>query len=118
MELKKITFNDNQAAAVNTYVGIMLNACRVVTSHLSQSGMNGNYFHDFETLANDDTVDKTWLANDLADLVTRCNGAYLRAEFANIGFSSINLIWFERMHNQAVNLASEMTTFDGVDLTK
>ena len=117
-EHEKKIFTSNQTAAVNTYIGIMSNACHVVTSHLSQPGMNGNYFRDFETLANDDTADKTWLANDLADLVAHSNGAYLRAEFANVGLSNIQLVWFERMNNNAIKVAFEMTAFDGVDLTK
>lgn len=118
MKLEKITFNNNQTAAVNTYIGIMLNACRVITSHLSRPGMNENYFRDFELLANDDTVNKTWLANDLIDLVSHSNGAYLRAEFANAGLSNIQLVWFERMNNNAIKVAFEMTAFDGVDLMK
>ena len=117
MKLKKIDFHEGQAVAVNTYVSIMANACEVVTSHLSNPSYHDNIFFDFETLAQDKTMDKVDLANEMIKEITMDNGAYLRGDFKDLGLSTDKFVWFENMHNLAIKVAFEMMSFDSADLT-
>lgn len=117
MKLKKIDFHEGQAVAVNTYVSIMANACEVVTSHLSNPSYHDNIFFDFETLAQDKTMDKVKLANEMIKEVTCKNGAYLLADFKDIDMSGTDCLWFKQLHNQAIEAAFRMLNFRDIDLT-
>lgn len=117
MKLKKIEFHQGQAVAVNTYISIIANACEVVTSHLSEPWEHDNIFYDFETLAQDKTMDKVDLANEMIKEITMDNGAYLRGDFKDLGLSTDKYIWFESVHNLAIKTALRIMNFNNVDLT-
>lgn len=117
MKMKTIKFDQISPAAVNTYIIIMANACEVVTSHLSKPNQDNNYFYDFETLAQDEAMNKVDLANDIQDEITAMNGAYLRADFENLGFNGTKFVWFRNLHNQAMEMIMTLTGFTDVDLT-
>lgn len=121
MKIKTIKFNRGQAVAVNTYLNIMNNACEVIYSHCKADTMKNTFFKDVKDLLNDRTMDNVTLANEIVyEVTTSYNGqagAYLKADFEEIGMSEEAFEWFVNVHNQAVETVKTLKNFSGTELT-
>lgn len=118
MPIKYVEFNKNQKLAVDTYVSTMKNACRVVLSHISESDRENSFFNDFVTLAEDETVNKVSLANEMIQEVSMNRGNYLKGDFVYSELPSSQYLWFINIHNKTIELAEEMLSYCDVDLTR
>lgn len=121
MKIKTIKFNRGQAVAVNTYLNVINNACEVIYSHCNADKMNNTFFKDVQDLANDRTMDKTTLANEIVGEITDTYqgeaGAYLKADFKEIGLSEEAFEWFVNVHNQAVETVKALKSFNSTEFT-
>lgn len=118
MPIKYVEFNKNQKLAVDTYVSTMKNACKVVLSHISESDRENSFFNDFVTLAEDKTVDKVSLANEMIKEVSTNHGNYLKGDFVYSELPSSQYLWFINIHNKTIELVDEMLSYCDADLTR
>ena len=117
MIIKYVEFNKNQKLAVDTYVSTMKNACKVVLSHVDESDREDTFFNDFVTLAEDKTVNKVSLANEMVKEISKNHGNYLRGDFAYSELPSGQYLWFINVHNKAIESAEVLLSYWGSDLT-
>lgn len=121
MKIKTIKFNRGQAVAVNTYLNIINNACEVINSHCKADKMNNTFFKDVQDLLNDRTIDNTTLVNEIVSEITDTYqgqaGAYLKADFEEIGMSEEAFEWFVNVNNQAVETVKALMSFNNTEVT-
>jgi hypothetical protein len=117
MIIKYVEFSKDQKLAVNTYVSAMKNACKVVLSHIDESDREDTFFNDFVTLAEDETVNKVSLANEMIKEVSKNHGNYLRGDFAYSELPSGQYLWFINIHNKAIETAKVLLSYWDSDLT-
>lgn len=115
MKAIKKHFYAGKAITTNTYNNIMINAFWMIKLATKPEGFQGSTFDDFITLANDETQNKTELANLINDFMTETyhnkQGEYIKKDLEEVK-SKYTFEWLANINNKAIEAVKAFNNTD------